>query len=439
MLFFWLALGLLTIMAIAMIVLPLRRMLNQESTATKDGKQDRHQDKGRGQKQYNLAIFQDRLAELETDLEDGRIDEAEYAELRDELEKGLLNDVPAKEKAATSKRTSATGVLMALGFIGLPALALTLYYLLGDYKGLNQAHWMEETRYLLAQEGDNMPAILNRLEQRLKEEPEHIEGWVLLGRSYMAMEKYKNAADAFSQVAALLEMEKQNPAVGYGLLAQAIYFANQAMTPGVESAVRKALAADPGESNALSILGVAAFQKGLYTDAARYWQAILDNNPNDPNAKAIQNGINRAQALAAAQQSELGQLSGQDQQPEKGSPAGEPVKLQVSVSLAEEVSSHADAGDVVYILARPANGGRMPVAVTRVRVQDLPLTLTLDDSMSMGPMAKLSSVEQVEIVARISKAGTPKPQSGDMEGLVGPVQVRGQDQPVQIKIDRLIP
>ncbi|WP_020410384.1 c-type cytochrome biogenesis protein CcmI [Hahella ganghwensis] len=417
MLFFWLALGILTLMAIAMIALPLRNMLNQETAASKDT----------SQKQTNLAIFKDRLAELENDHKQGLIDEKEFGELKAELETSLLNDLPSNDTGKPVRKNAGAGVLMVLGFIGLPALALGLYQYLGDYKGLNQAHWMDETRLLLAREGNNMQAILDRLEQRLQEDPEHIEGWVLLGRSYMTLERYKEAAGAFAEVARLLEEDNQNPGVGYGLLAQARFFGEKGMTAGVQEAVRKALAADPGESNALSILGVSAFQQGRYADAVRYWQAILDSNPNDPNADAIRNGINRAQALAAVRQSESGE----------NTEVGEPVKLAVKVSLAEAVSAQADGSDVVYILARPV-GGRMPVAVTRVRVQDLPITLALDDSMSMGPMAKLSSVEQVEIVARVSKAGTPQPQSGDIEGLIGPVSVKGQEAPAEVMIDRVI-
>ncbi len=444
-------------LAIAMIALPLRGMLNREAIPV-----DRSE-----QKQANLAIFQSRLNELETEHENGRISGEEYAQLRCELEKSLLNDLPGNGDEQTPPlravgsmkkwlklssllkilllKVPRTPLLAVLAFVGVPLLALGLYALLGDYKGLSQSRWMDETRHMLAQQGNDMEGILAQLENRLAENPEVIEGWVLLGRSYMTLERYPQAAESFAKVAALLEMEKENPAVGYGLLAQALYFASKGVTPGVQSAVKKALTADPGESNALSILGVAAFQQEMYQEAARYWQTIIDNNPNDPNAEAIQNGINRALALAAAQDPSSVSPNGEEASPrgQKASPNGEkagaPVELTVNVSLSESVRSAAGPEDAVYILARPANGGRMPLAVTRVRVADLPLTVTLNDSMAMGPMAKLSSVTEVEVIARVSKAGTPQPQSGDIEGLTGPIVLRDQTQPLPVVIERIIP
>ncbi|HTQ76971.1 MAG TPA: c-type cytochrome biogenesis protein CcmI, partial [Burkholderiales bacterium] len=78
-------------------------------------------------------------------------------------------------------------------------------------------------------------------------------------------------------------------------------------------------------------------------------------------------------------------------------------------------------GDTVFVLARPASGPRMPLAVKRITVAQLPYTFTLDDSMAMAPGRTISSASQIVVVARVSKSGTAAPEKGDIEGASAPV------------------
>jgi cytochrome c-type biogenesis protein CcmH len=87
-----------------------------------------------------------------------------------------------------------------------------------------------------------------------------------------------------------------------------------------------------------------------------------------------------------------------------------------TVELAAELSGRAERNDTVFIFARAAQGPRMPLAVFKAYVMDLPIKFTLDDSMAMRPQLKLSGFDQVIVTARVSKSGTPMPQSGDIEG-----------------------
>jgi cytochrome c-type biogenesis protein CcmH len=108
-----------------------------------------------------------------------------------------------------------------------------------------------------------------------------------------------------------------------------------------------------------------------------------------------------------------------------------------TVSLSPAVSAKVDQGDTVFIFARPAEGSRMPLALVRKQVKDLPVTFTLDDSMAMSPQAKLSNYPEVIVGARISKSGGATPQSGDIEGLSGKIRTGGA--PVKLVIDRVLP
>ena len=102
------------------------------------------------------------------------------------------------------------------------------------------------------------------------------------------------------------------------------------------------------------------------------------------------------------------------------------ASLKVTVSLSPAMAKKAAPNDVVFIFARAANGPRMPLAIVRKQVKDLPATLVLDDSLAMNPEMKLSSVPEVIVVARVSKSGMASAQAGDLEGTSGPVKTGTQ-------------
>ena len=104
-----------------------------------------------------------------------------------------------------------------------------------------------------------------------------------------------------------------------------------------------------------------------------------------------------------------------------------------TVSLSAQLRGKVGPEDSVIIFARPAEGSRMPLALTRVQAKDLPRKFSLDDSMAMSPDMRLSKFDEVIIGARVSKSGSPMPQKGDLEGLSKPVKVGRGD--VAITID----
>lgn len=108
-----------------------------------------------------------------------------------------------------------------------------------------------------------------------------------------------------------------------------------------------------------------------------------------------------------------------------------------TVELASDLAGKVARNDTIFIFARAAQGPRMPLAVFKSYVMDLPISFTLDDSMAMRPQLKLSGFDQVVVVARVSKSGTPMPQSGDMEGTTLPIKPGTKD--LHIVIDTLLP
>ncbi len=112
--------------------------------------------------------------------------------------------------------------------------------------------------------------------------------------------------------------------------------------------------------------------------------------------------------------------------------------ITVSISLDPQVAAGAAPGDTVFIFARAVSGPRMPLAIVRKQVSDLPVTVTLDDSMAMAPGMKLSNFDAVSVGARISKSGTAMPQRGDLQGQVTPV-VPGSGKNIELSIDSRVP
>lgn len=429
----WAAFAVLTLLALLVVVAPV--IAHLQSLSRNSAELQEAASVNTSTKQVNLVLFQERLKELASERSEGKIGEAEYQKLKKECERTLLNDVeglvetgPETASAVHKPRAYALGLI---SLIGIPIVSVAMYTQLGSYGELQQAKWTQQTQQVLAESSGDVGDALTQLEAKLASNPEYIDGWVLLGRSYLSMQRYPEAGRAFEQLIRQLKAQGQNPAPGYGLLAQSIYFANGTVTPGVQSALDKALSANPNEGNALSLMGISAFQQERYEDAIRHWQQIIEANPNDPNIDALRSGVARAEQLIEEQ-------GGGSQTVGSGQAETANTELQVQVSLAANMQDRINPSDTLFVLARPV-GARMPLAVARHSAAELPLAVTLNDSMAMGPMAKLSSAEQVEIIARISKSGTPQPQPGDIEGLAGPVVVSQQEEAVVLVIDKVLP
>lgn len=419
MLQFWVLAALLILLALLFVVEPLVRARRHRIRQEQMNVERRAQ---------NIAIFRHRLAELDEEKAMGHLDDSQYDALKAELEATLLTDVEGEESQALQAGTTRMRRLALVLVITVPLVSLGLYFKWGAYEGVEQ-------RLLIAQmeQAEGVPDVeelLTQLETRLHENPNNPEGWFMLARTRMSLGQYAQSAEAFLQLAKLLESEPREAAAIYGLYAQALYFASQGtFDQSVMGAIKEALDRNPEEINSIGLLGIRAFEEGNYAQAAQYWEKVLELNPDGPNSDAVRGGIERARALIA--ENELQAASG-------SLPDTDAPQLQVTVSLDPALNGQVSPTDTLFIYARELNGSPMPVAIVRKQVQDLPLTVNLDDSTAMGPMAKLSSLEQVEVVARISKQGTPTANPGDLQGVIAPVQVTPGAQSLEMVISDVI-
>ncbi len=279
---------------------------------------------------------------------------------------------------------------------------------------------------------EQITEIVERLAERLKEKPEDLTGWTLLARAYSSLGRHADAAPAYKKALAL-------SADDAGLLAD--YADTLAALNGGQfnadalKAVDRALALEPNNIKALALAGSAAFDRRDYLTAVKHWEVVERSLPAEASilpqvrgsiAQARQlGGLPPAAPMAVSPATPL-VAAAPVAAPTGVVPSAAAVaenSLSGQVSLAPALAARASPEDTVFILARPAEGPRMPLAVLRKQVKDLPLSFTLDDSMAMAPGATISGHSRIVVSARISKSGQALPQAGDLSGqsvVVGP-------------------
>lgn len=354
---------------------------------------------GVDRKKVNRDVLRDQLEDLENDVRAGVIDPQQAVQARQELERRVLEEVTGgTESPIGNPRTWKLPVAIA---VALPAAAIALYLHLGSLQGLNAVpHAARDLSSISSEQFGEMTA---KLAARLQEKPDDVVGWTMLGRAYRATERHEEAAKAFARASAL----KPDDAELLADQAEALAIARGRNLAGEPTRLLdRALERDPDSAKALALAGSAAFERKDYRAAIRHWERLLKQpDVGGELAQALQTGIVEAKALAEGRK-----------------PSVPPVAGRVSgvVSLSDALKEKTGPEDAVFVFARAARGPRMPLAIAKVRVKDLPYHFELDDSMAMMPELKISSFAEIVVGARVSKSGSATPSGGDLEG-IGPV------------------
>jgi cytochrome c-type biogenesis protein CcmH len=274
-----------------------------------------------------------------------------------------------------------------------------------------------------ATDSEQIAAMTEKLAARMKEQPGDAEGWAMLARSYSVLGKHPEALKAYEKAVGL----RKDDATLLADYADSLAVKNNRALDGEPmKQVERALKLDPRNLKALSLAGTHAFNKKDYAGAVRNWEKVVQFGAADNTlVQQIQPGLAEARSLAG-----LPAVPSLD--PGKdAAPAGATVSG--TVTLAPELRKLAQPEDTVFVFARAAAGSKMPLAILRKQVKDLPLQFTLDDSMAMTPANALSGVPQVIVGARVSKSGNAMPQSGDLSGQTGAVKVGATGLKLEIK------
>ncbi len=377
--------------------------------------------------EVNLTVLRDQLRELNADLTAGTIDAPEYESARQELERRVAEDVqPSVAGSASVPDKRWTALMVGLT---VPVVAISLYLLLGTPAGLDptqvaapddQSHQVTESQIL---------SMVDSLAQRLKNKPDDAEGWNMLARSYSALGRFDEAADAYARLVKLVPADAPLLADYADTLAMA---RNKSLQGEPEKLVNRALEIDPKNIKALTLAGSAAFERRDYRGAATQWTKILALVPPESEiGRSTQGGIDEALGLAGDRATAQAAVVAAPTAPNTPAVAG--AEVGGTVELDAALRAKVADTDTVFIFARAAQGPRFPLAVLRKQVKDLPANFVLDDSMSMVPNVKLSGFALVVVGARISKSGSATPTAGDFEGLTEPVRPGAKN--LKIRID----
>ena len=370
--------------------------------------------------------FKRQLADLQSRHATGALSKAQLdlqtAALERRLLDLLLHDTEAPAGQATGAKAS--GRLLA-------GIALVIVLIAGV------GYWYKAVPVMEAQlasegEGAGQPnsaqiiAMVDKLAERLKQDPSDGEGWAMLARSYSVMERNAEALDAYARAIAL---RKDDPSLLVDYADALAVKNNHSLAGEPMKLITQALKIDPANLKGLALAGTDAYVRGDFAQAVRYWSEVEKVGPPD-------------NALVQRVSSSLAEARNRAGLPAAPAPVSAPAPAQAAVTQSAPSSAAASVGgtvtlspallakaspqDTVFIFARPANGSRMPLAAQRVQVKDLPYRFTLDDSKSMSPAAPMSSSAQVIVGARISKSGDAIPQAGDLSGQVGPVALGTQ-------------
>ncbi|MDP1872009.1 MAG: c-type cytochrome biogenesis protein CcmI [Gallionella sp.] len=401
---FWILCAAMLLVALPFVIWPLWRKHAANNDVLRDA--------------ANLEILRDQASELEADLNNSLLTQASFEQGRRELQARLIEEVKTTTAPQPVVRNPARLLAIVLALL-IPLGSVLLYLQIGSLKAMQPQQIQGE-----GAEGFGVlrsEAALQELEAKLVKLPENPDGWLMLARSYTELQRYADAVRAYGELVKLVPNESQL----WTNYADAMAMNNnQSLLGEPTKFINKALQLDPENTTALALAGSSDMERGDYVSAITHWQKLVSLLPPDyPQIQMIHDGINQAREYLSQQKGGkemLAKLPAANA-PEKVA-ANPAVAITGRVTLSPALLAKASPTDVVFILARAAEGPKMPLAVIRKQVKDLPMEFTLDDSMAMQPQLKLSGFDKVVVLARVSKSGTPMAQSGDLEGSAGIVK-----------------
>lgn len=373
-----------------------------------------------------LAVLREQLAELEVERAAGRVDEATYLRNRSELERRALEE--GEGEAAAGPRwqpARAWGIALLLG---LPVLAAGMYLLLGNPEGLDPAKVAGPAQHQFTPA--QVEGMVAKLAARLENEPDNLEGWMMLARSYTMLGRAEAAEKAYRHLAEKMPDNAQVIADWADALGAA---RGGTLIGEPETLIARALKLEPRNMNALALAGSAAFEKADYAGAARHWERILEQlPPGEELAESVRASVAEARAKAG-----LPPLAGSPPPPVAATPAagsGPGLSLRGEIRLAPALAAQAKPEDTVFVFARGGEVGP-PIAALRLSVAQLPAAFDFSGAPLMNPSGAVP--EKVVVGVRVSRSGQPVGAPGDLEGFSAPVAPNAQG--VIVTVDRVRP
>jgi cytochrome c-type biogenesis protein CcmH len=377
------------------------------------------------------SVYRDQNRQLDADLAAGAITAAERDLAQEELIDRLGAEIaaqPVADAGAAPRSRWAVPVLLA----AIPVASVVAYQFLGTPAAL--APRSAETAGSRFSD-DEVRTMVETLAQRMKANPSDPKGWLLLARSYGVMGRYQEAAAAYSEAAQRMPTD----ADFYADWADAVAMAQGKKLAGKpEELLKRALDADPKNRKALALAATALLERGEVDAALARWRELRQLvTPGSDEARMVDGVIAEVETnrrglanTAAGAQAGASMPGAQPIGQDAGAVSG---RVELDAKLAANVAPN----DTVFIVARAAEGSRVPLAVKRLHAHDLPTDFRLDDSMGMMPEAKLSAAPRIVVEARVSKSGNAITHPGDLRGISAPVAPGARE--IRIVVNEIVP
>ncbi|NGZ02348.1 MAG: c-type cytochrome biogenesis protein CcmI [Nitrospira sp. WS238] len=426
---FW---SIVSVMTVCILGLLLRPLLKRPSAASVE--------KGK-----TLSVYRQQFSELEQDHTAGLLTDEQYRTARSELERRVLEETETADRPASN-----TGVLMNLRIVALtlgmiiPAASGVLYWTLGNpaamtHPAVSSAAFQGGAGED-AQMADSLNELIEQLRKKLEQNPTDPIGWGLLARSYMAMERYADAVPIFEKAT---KLDPGNASLLADYADALGVHQGRKLDGRPEKLIQQALKLDPHNVKALMLSGTIAYNRKDFARAAKEWEeAHTYLPPDDPeSSEQLKASIAEAKRRLGGGPSMNMLVANPPMEAAKpAKPAGQSGASRAitgKVVLGPNLAGKGSLPDTLFVFAKDVAGPPMPVSIVRASSKDLPYTFRLDDSTSPMPSRKLSDIDTVVIVARLSKSGKAMAESGDLEGMSQPIKP-GTDN-ITVVIDRVRP
>ena len=401
---FWIAVAALLALALALLLIPLLR-------ASRIPQADPRQ-------QQNIQIAREKKELLETQLADAEIDQAAFDAAYLDLQSALALELTRVEPQSEAAR----GNWMALVVLfAIPIASVSLYLVYGEYRVIEDPMLAQASAPSQGAAAPQMSLeeMVATIEKRLQENPDDAEAWFMLGRTHTSSQQFEQAVTAFRRSDQLMPNE---PGILFAL-ADALAMQNNGSLMGEpEELIQRGLKHAPRFPNGLWLAGMAAEQREDFKSAHHYWSLLLPMINDNPDSANEVRGL-------------LGMLEQRDPSLVKAVAVDRQLTLLVDISA--ELRAQADPATSVFIYAKAMQGPPMPLAVKRLQLQDLPISVSLSDADAMMPTMTLSSFDQVIVGARVSVSGNPVAQPGDFYTEQDSVDSANPPAKISLTIDRI--
>ncbi|WP_193038485.1 c-type cytochrome biogenesis protein CcmI [Pseudoalteromonas nigrifaciens] len=413
MILMWASFALLTLIALLFVMLPFLKK-ERVKTITHNANAEL------------ISIYEQRLVELQNDLENQRIDAQNYSESVIELKRRLLNEL-SPEKSLNSRGNNRIFALTGGAFV----IALTgiFYSMTGNQQQISAWHdamdnLAEYGERAVMQKGEplsenELQAFALALRTKLSQTGDDEIAWMLLGRVAMSLNEFDMAQQSFDKA---LQMNPANMQVLISYSQVLLLEGSEASMTRAAGMLSKVLQEEPQNLDAISLLALIAYERKDWVQAKAAFEVLL----------ASMDKADTRYNMIAQRISEIEQQQAQNVDVTKS------AAIKVTVNISTELKNKQPENGILFVFAKALNGSPMPIAVVKLNEYQFPITVELSDANSMVAGLNLSSAEDIVITARISNDDSVMPSSGELEGHSAALK-RESTRQLQLQIDTLIP